>query len=321
MPATVPRSGRPPPEDPRAQDRQGHPRASRAGVILTAWSEKIWRDVCAPGAIGCRPRPSACPTQALRRAPGLRREELAQLSGLSVDYLTRLEQGRARHPSVQVLTSLARALRLGDEERDHLFRLAGQAPPVPGRITQHLTLGVQHLLDRLGDVPVTVVDAAWEVIAWNALSAALIGEPAPRPGRERNILWRHFTGVPGASCGMPRQTAAFEADAVADLHAALGRYPDDPSLRSLIDDLRAVNERFATLWETAPGRDARARARRRFEHPEVGRITLDCDVLRAQGSDVRIIVYTPRPGSPDADALALIGVIGLQSMTAEPTPH
>jgi hypothetical protein len=221
---------------------------------------------------------------------------------------------------VQVLTSLARALRLGDEERDHLFRLAGQAPPVPGRITQHLTLGVQHLLDRLGDVPVTVVDAAWEVIAWNALSAALIGEPAPRPGRERNILWRHFTGVSGRVVRDAEATAAFEADAVADLHAALGRYPDDPSLRSLIDDLRAVNERFATLWETRPVATLSSSAKT-FEHPEVGRITLDCDVLRAQGSDVRIIVYTPRPGSPDADALALIGVIGLQSMTAEPTPH
>jgi transcriptional regulator with XRE-family HTH domain len=272
---------------------------------------RAWRDRLSPAAVGL-------PTQALRRAPGLRREELAQLSGLSVDYLTRLEQGRARHPSVQVLTSLARALRLDDEERDHLFRLAGQAPPAPGRITQHLTLGVQHLIDRLVDVPVTVVDAAWEVIAWNALSAALIGEPSPRPGRERNILWRHFTGGRGRVVRDAEATAAFEADAVADLHAALGRYPDDPSLWSLIDDLRTVSERFATLWETRPVATLNSSAKT-FEHPEVGKITLDCDVLRAQGSDVRIIVYTPRPGSPDADALALIGVIGLQSMTVEPT--
>ncbi len=268
---------------------------------------RAWRDRLSPAAVGLS-------TQALRRAPGLRREELAQLSGLSVDYLTRLEQGRARHPSVQVLASLARALRLGDEERDHLFRLAGHAPPVPGRITQHLTLGVQHLIDRLGDVPVTVIDAAWEVIAWNALSAALIGEPAPRPGRERNIIWRHFTGANSRVVRDAEATAAFEADAVADLHAALGRYPDDPSLRSLIDDLRAVSDRFAHLWETRPVATLNSSAKT-FAHPEVGRITLDCDVLRAQGSDVRIIVYTPRPGSPDADALALIGVIGLQSMT------
>jgi DNA-binding XRE family transcriptional regulator len=271
---------------------------------------RSWRDRLAPAAVGL-------PTQALRRAPGLRREELAQLAGLSVDYLTRLEQGRARHPSLQVLTSLARALRLDDQERDHLFRLAGQAPPEPGRITQHLTPGVLHLLDRLGDVPVTVVDAAWEVIAWNALSAALVGEPSPRAGRERNILWRHFTGGRGRVVRDAEETRAFEADAVADLHAALGRYPDDPKLRSLIADLREASERFATLWETRPVAVLGSSAKT-FEHPEVGRITLDCDVLRAQGTDVRIIVHTPRPGSPDADALALIGVVGLQSMAAEP---
>ena len=113
------------------------------------------------------------------------------------------------------------------------------------------------------------------------------------------------------------ETTAFEAEAVADLHAALGRYPDDPSLRSLVADLQAASERFASLWETRPIA-ALASSAKTFEHPEVGRITLDCDVLRAQGSDVRIIVYTPRPGSPDADALALIGVVGLQSMTPEP---
>jgi transcriptional regulator with XRE-family HTH domain len=271
---------------------------------------RSWRDRLSPAAVGL-------PTQALRRAPGLRREELAQLSGLSVDYLTRLEQGRASHPSVQVLTSLARALRLGDEERDHLFQLAKQAPPAPDRIARHLTPGIQNLIDRLVDVPVTVVDASWEVIAWNALAAALLGEPSPRPGRDRNVLWRHFTGGRGRVVRDSEETAAFEADAVADLHAAVGRYPEDPVLRSLVADLREVSERFAALWETRPVATLSSSAKT-FVHPEVGRITLDCDVLRAQGSDVRIIIYTPRPGSPDADALALVGVIGLQSMAPEP---
>jgi transcriptional regulator with XRE-family HTH domain len=269
---------------------------------------RAWRDRLAPAEAGL-------PSQALRRAPGLRREELAQLAGLSVDYLTRLEQGRARHPSAQVVASLARALRLGDEERDHLFRLAEQAPPAPDRITRHLTPGVQHLLDRLSDVPVTVLDASWELIAWNPLAAALLGEPSARPGRERNILWRHFSGGRGRVARAAGEMAAFEAEAVADLHAALGRYPADPVLRSLVEDLRAVSERFAELWETRPAATLRSSVKT-FVHPEVGRITLDCDVLRAQGSDVRIVVYTPRPGSPDADALALIGVIGLQSMDA-----
>jgi transcriptional regulator with XRE-family HTH domain len=206
---------------------------------------RAWRDRLSPAAVGL-------PTQLLRRAPGLRRDELAQLSGLSVDYLTRLEQGRARHPSAQVLVSLARALRLDDQERDHLFRLAEQAPPAADRIARHITPGVQHLLDRLTDVPVTVLDASWELIAWNPLAASLLGEPAPRPGRDRNILWRYFTGERGRVVRDAEADEAFEAEAVADLHAALGRYPNDPGLRSLIADLRSASDRFARLWETRP---------------------------------------------------------------------
>jgi transcriptional regulator with XRE-family HTH domain len=270
---------------------------------------RAWRDRLPPSAVGL-------PVQARRRTPGLRREELAQLSGLSVDYLTRLEQGRARNPSVQVVSSLAQALRLGDEERDHLCRLAGQAPPTADRIARHLTPGVQHLLDRLSDVPVTVLDASWELIAWNSLAAALLGEPSARPGRDRNLLWRYFTGSRGRVVRSAEEAAAFEVEAVADLHAAVGRYPAEPLLRSLVADLCAASERFASLWDARPVATLSSSAKS-FEHPEVGRITLDCDVLRAQGSDLRIIVYTARPGSPDADALALIGVIGLQAMTAE----
>jgi transcriptional regulator with XRE-family HTH domain len=267
---------------------------------------RAWRDRLSPATIGL-------PAIERRRAPGLRREELAQLSGLSVDYLTRLEQDRARHPSAQVLSSLARALRLDEQERDHLFRLAAHAPPTPDRIDKHLTPGIQHLLDRLHDVPVTVLDASWEVIAWNRLSAALLGEPPPHPGRERNILWRHFRGDASRVVRDAEDDVSFERDAVADLHRALGRYPDDPGLRSLIADLCSTSERFAHLWETRPVALRPSRTKT-FEHPEVGRLTLDCDVLNAQGSDLRIVVYTPRPGTPDADALALIGVIGLQAV-------
>lgn len=269
---------------------------------------RAWRNRLSPETVGL-------PSRSVRRTPGLRREELAQLSGLSVDYLTRLEQGRARNPSGQVVSSLARALRLDDQERDHLYRLAGQALPTPARITSHLTPGVQHLLDRLTDVPVTVVDATWEVIAWNPLSAALLGEPAPRPGRERNVLWRYFTGEPSRLVRDARGDAEFEVEAVGDLHAARGRYPDDPVLAALIADLCDVSERFASLWESRPVA-TRSASRKTFEHPEAGPITLDCDVLTTQGSDVRIMVYTARPGSPDADALALIGVIGLQAVNA-----
>jgi MmyB-like transcription regulator ligand binding domain len=172
------------------------------------------------------------------------------------------------------------------------------------------------MLDRLTDVPVMVFDTTWELIAWNPLAAALLGEPAARPGRQRNIVWRYFTGQPGRVVRDAEADAVFEADVVADLHAALGRYPHDPTLLDLIADLRAANERFAQLWNARPVA-VTSSSRKTFEHPEVGRLTLNCDILTVQGSDLRIVVYTPRPGSPDADTLALIGVLGLQDLSAE----
>jgi hypothetical protein len=161
-----------------------------------------------------------------------------------------------------------------------------------------------------------VFDVSWELIARNALAEALLGELPCAPGRGRNILWRHFSGEPNRVVRVGAEVAAFEAEAVADLHLAVGRYPDDDRLRALVADLSAVSERFRALWETRPAA-ARVSSRKTFEHPAVGLLTLDCDVLRVEGSDLRLVIYTPQPGSPDADALALIGVVGLQALGVE----
>jgi transcriptional regulator with XRE-family HTH domain len=271
---------------------------------------RSWRDRLAPEEAGL-------PAGAHRRAPGLRREELAQLAGLSVDYLTRLEQGRASHPSQQVVGALARALRVTAEEEAHLYRVAGHPPPGSGRINRHLTPGVQRVMDRLRDVPVMVVDAAWTVVAWNPLAGALMGDLSPLQGRERNVVWRHFTGL-GPRSPVVRteaETEVFELEVVADLHAALGRHPEDPELQGLIADLRQRSERFAQLWETRPAA-VHTESRKTFEHPEVGRLTLDCDKLLVHGSDLRLVIYTAAPGSPDDDALQLLGVVGLQRIGA-----
>lgn len=151
---------------------------------------RAWRDRLSPEAVGM-------PTYGQRRAAGLRREELASLAGLSVDYVTRLEQGRATNPSLQVLAALARSLYLSHEERDHLYLLAAQAPPRSGVIDAHITPGVQRLLARLEEYPVGVHDPAWNIVAWNPLWEALIGEPVGDTPRERNIAWRHFVGGSG----------------------------------------------------------------------------------------------------------------------------
>ncbi|HWI73512.1 MAG TPA: helix-turn-helix transcriptional regulator [Baekduia sp.] len=269
---------------------------------------RTWRDRLSPADVGL-------PAGGQRRAPGLRREEVAQLAGLSVDYLARLEQGRASNPSPSVLAPLARALRLTDDERAHLFRVAGQAEPAARTINRHLTPGAQRVLDRLADVPVVVIDAAWQVVAANALAVALVGDTSGLPARERNVAWRHFTGGATRFVRDPDEDARMDAEAVADLRESLGRYPDDAQLRALIDDLLEASPRFAEAWERRPVAQRNA-SRKTVDHPEVGRITLDCDILTVRGSDLRLIVYTAPPGSPDAQALALLSTIGLQSFSA-----
>jgi transcriptional regulator with XRE-family HTH domain len=266
-----------------------------------------WRDRITPEAAGL-------PGGGRRRAPGLRREEVAQLAGLSVDYLARLEQGRAANPSPSVLAPLARALRLTDDERAHLFRVAGQAEPASGTINRHLTPSVQRVLDRLSDVPVVVMDAAWEVVAANAPAVALIGDSSGLPARQRNIAWRLFTGGPSRFLRDAAEDALMHAEAVADLREALGRYPADGVLTSLIDDLLATSPRFAEVWERRPVAQRNA-SRKTIAHPEVGEVTLDCDILTVRGSDLRLIVYTAAPGSEDAQKLALVTTIGLQSFS------
>ncbi|HEX4259419.1 MAG TPA: helix-turn-helix transcriptional regulator [Streptosporangiaceae bacterium] len=263
-----------------------------------------WRDRVAPADAGM-------PAGRGRRAPGLRREELALLAGVSADYITRLEQGRATAPSPQVLGALGRALRLSREEQDHLFRLAGQAPPRSGQISGQLPPSVQRLLDQLTAVPVGVNDAGWNLIAWNPLWAALTGDPSARTGRDRNILWRYFTGQHAGVVRTPEETARFERSTVADLRSATARYPDDPGLRQLVADLRAVSPRFAEQWDSRVVGSHRE-SHKTFDHPDVGLVTVDCDVLTVDGSDLRIVAYTAPPGSEAAEKLRLLSVIGTQ---------
>jgi hypothetical protein len=180
---------------------------------------------------------------------------------------------------------------------------------------RHLMPSVQRVLERLGDVPVLVVDAAWQIIASNPLATALVGDLSGAPPRERNVAWRDFTGLHTRIERTADEEAAFQAEIVADLHDALGRFPDDEPLKELIDDLRRASPRFAELWEERPVAQHDA-TRKTLRHPTVGTITLDCDVLTVRGSDLRLIVYTAPPGSPDARALELLGAIGLQSFAA-----
>ncbi|MEU8896133.1 helix-turn-helix transcriptional regulator [Nocardia sp. NPDC048505] len=244
-------------------------------------------------------------TNGARRVPGLRREELALLAGISVDYVTRLEQGRASNPSPQVVAALGRALRLTGEERAHLYRLAGLALPEPGTVGTEIPPAVQRMLDRMTGIPVAVFDASWTLLQANSACLALLGDAASWQGNERNRVWRHFVAPGPTGRYSPEYLDALETALVSDLRTAAAHYPADAALRELIRDLRAHSARFDALWESGAvaGYEVTVKT---IDHPVAGPLTLDCAVLTVAGCDLRIMIDTAEPGSVDAERLALL---------------
>jgi transcriptional regulator with XRE-family HTH domain len=213
--------------------------ATELGATLRAW-----RDRLSPAAAGL-------PSRHARRALGLRREELAELAGISVDYVVRLEQHRSTTPSAQVVAALARALQLTNSERDHLYRLARLAPPAHGEISDHIPPGVQRVLSRLGDAAVAVFAADWQLIWWNRGWAALLGDPSS-------------TG----------------------------------------------SQRFAELWASGAV-SAHREDHKIVEHPAVGPIALDCDVLTDGDAELKIVILTAAPDTEDETKLRLAFLAGV----------
>nr|WP_274636481.1 helix-turn-helix transcriptional regulator [Microbacterium bovistercoris] len=270
-----------------------------------------WRDRVEPAAVGMSPG-------AHRRAQGLRREELAQLAGISVDYLTRLEQGRATSPSAQVVEALARALRVSDNERERLFRGAGLSVPGPGVVPTRIAPSVQRLLDRLANTPVVVYDAAWNLIQANAPFDALMGATSQLRGNDRNAVLRNVAGSGSRARHTPEEQARQNAGLVADLRMTVARYPDDGRLRRLVDDLRGQSPTFRELWTSATDAPTAEPSRHKIiDHPLVGAIELDCDVLVVTDDDLRIMVYTAEPGSEGAQKLELAVVLGSQELAGQ----
>lgn len=261
-----------------------------------------WRDRATPEAAGL-------PVGGRRRAAGLRREELAQLAGISVDYVTRLEQGRATNPSEQVVEALARALRLSGFDREQLFRAAGLVAPGQGTVPAFVTPSVQRLLDRLSHTPVAVFDAACTLLLANPMYTALMGE---FHGDERNALYRNFLGSGTRVRHTPEAFLALQTAQVTALRAAAQRYPADRYVRRLITELRSRSDLFVELWDSG-ATETSTESRKTVDHPQVGPLTLDCDVLSVEGADLRIMVYSAEPGTEDAERLALLAVVGTQS--------
>lgn len=276
---------------------------------------RAWRDRLSPADAGFTMTDG-------RRAPGLRREELAQLAGLSVDYVLRLEQGRAKNPSAQVVGALARALQLSRAERDQLYRSAGLLPPQDGTVSTHVPPGIQRLAARLDDVPIGVFTADWTLVWWNTTWSALHGDPAVLPAAERNLARALFGNGAAHASMRPVQSErgqdALAESIVADLKDAVSRYPADSQLDRLVRELREVSDAFAHCWATQTTAAQHTTDRKTIRHPQIGDILLDCDVLIVPGADLRMVTYTAATGSSEAGKLDLLRVTGGRAATTLP---
>ena len=251
-------------------------------------------------------------TESARRVAGLRREEVAHLAAISVDYYTRLEQGRVR-ASASVLTTLARALRLDEDQQRYLYELAGRsdARPRPRRNAQRVRPPMRRLLDQLSHTPALVLGRRLDILAWNAAATALYTDFAAVPADRRNYLLLMFTDP--AIRGMHRDWAHDARDAVAALRMEAAADTDDPDLARLVGELTVRDADFRTWWAEHRVNSA-TYGTKHYRHPLVGDLTLDCDTWAASdGSGQRLMVLTAEPASPSHDALRI-----LSSWTTEP---
>ncbi len=264
------------------------------------------RGALQPGDVGL-------PVGLRRRTEGLRREEVAALTGMSTDYYTRLEQRRGPQPSEQMLTALARGLRLTLDERDHLFRLAGHGTPGRARRTEHVPPGIMRVLDRLADTPAQVVTDLGVTLVQNRLAVALLGDQTSYDGPARSAYYRWFLGDPAERALRAEREHAVQSRLwAADLRAATSRgTPGADTLVSQLLEASPQSPEFAEVWarhEVA----ASSEQRKTLVHPEFGELELDCQVLHSEDRGQRLLVFTATPGTVDADRLELLAVVGRQ---------
>jgi transcriptional regulator with XRE-family HTH domain len=266
-----------------------------------------------------RPDDVGLPAGPRRRVPGLRREEVAQLAGLSADYYTELERGRGAQPSAQTLAALARALRLNGDERDHLFHLADRpTPPATHGTAAHVQPGLLGLLDQLTTTPAQVITDLHETLVQNPLAAALLGRPPAVRGPAASFVYRWFTD-PAARALYPAEDHPHHSRVfVADLQAVAARRGRDPEVGRMVRALRRRSEEFAALWDTHDV-GLRRTDHKRIVHPALGVIEVDCHNMFSEDGRQRLLWFSAPPGSQGAAQLELLSVIGTQDMTADKT--
>jgi transcriptional regulator with XRE-family HTH domain len=256
-----------------------------------------------------RPDDVGLPSGARRRAPGLRREEVAALAAMSTDYYTRLEQQRGPQPSEQMLAALARALRLTDDERDYLFRVAGRNAPSPAVTDTHVAPALQRVLDRLSDTPALILSNLGEVLVQNRLAEALYGDSSRYTGLARSGIYRWFTDPEERLIYPEGDRDRQGRTLVASLRAAHGAMGSRSRAGELVRVLCRESAEFARLWE-------RHEVAKRFEdhkvlvHPQLGEIEVDCQALFTEDQSQALLVLTAPPRTEAFEKLQLLGVLG-----------
>jgi hypothetical protein len=256
-----------------------------------------------------QPADVGIPPSARRRTPGLRREDVAALAAMSTDYYTRLEQQRGPQPSEQMLSSLARALRLTNDERDYLFMVAGHTAPARNSPSSHVPPALLRVLDRLEDTPALIISNLAETLVQNRMAAALLGDRSGHTGLARSEIYRWFTD-PAERLRYPEYDRDRQSRAnVANLRAAYGSMGTRSRAGEIVRTLQKASREFADLWD-------RHEVARRFEdhkvliHPELGPIELDCQVLFTEDQSQALLVLTAPPRTEGYEKLRLLAVLG-----------
>ncbi|GGX76214.1 helix-turn-helix transcriptional regulator [Streptomyces fructofermentans] len=266
-----------------------------------------------------QPEDVGLPRGRRRRTGGLRREEVAVLCDMSVDYYSRLEQPRGPHPSAQMLAAIARGLRLSLEERDHVFQLAGHAQPHRRPRRDHISPGMLRILDRLEDTPAQVVNHLGETLKQTRLAVALLGDETAFTGLARSLHHRWFTDPAARSLRPADDHDEQSRLLVADLHGVHARHADDPRVTELVEALHRASPEFTALWREHPVLGPYC-ASKRYLNPQVGTVELHCQTLVDPDQSQRLLVHTATPGTTSHSRLQLLSVVGdsLRPTPAEP---
>jgi transcriptional regulator with XRE-family HTH domain len=261
------------------------------------------REALHPEDIGLRRGPH-------RRADGLRREEVAELCGVSADYVGRLERGSGPWPSNEVLAALARGLHLNMAERDHLFSLCGRTAPL-SPATEHIDAGIQRILDRLSDTPAQVMGQAGTTLRQTPPAVAFLGDETAHRGLARSAAFRWFTEPSSRVLYPPRDHETNSRIQASLLRDYLVRYGDGSFTAQVVTALLERSDEFPTVWNLQEV-GLRFPAEKHLDHPEVGALDLYCQTLFDDASGQTLLVFTAAPGSESHDRLALLSVIGRQ---------